>query len=205
VSSKTNPDGSISPYELNVNYFDALLEPGEDPAGDLPVKRFLAAHAIMLSMIGVPGIYFHSLFGSRGWPDGVALSGHNRAINRQKLEHGELESQLAESGSRRARLFQGLSRLLALRAARPAFHPHGDQRVLEFGKEIFALLRTSPDGQERLVCLHNVTRRDQQVALDLASLGGGTALDLLGGERLPEGRSTIHLQPYQVYWIRFDG
>jgi len=71
VSYKHNPDGTQSPYELNINYFDALSDPaGAEPLA-LQVDRFLAAQAIMLALVGVPGLYFHSLFGSRGWPDGV--------------------------------------------------------------------------------------------------------------------------------------
>ena len=48
----------------------------------------------MLALAGVPGIYFHSLFGSRGWPEGVAQSGHKRAINRQKIDRAEVERAL---------------------------------------------------------------------------------------------------------------
>ena len=205
VSFKTNPDGSHSPYELNVDYFDALLDPGADPAAELQVERFIAAHAIMFSMVGVPGIYFHSLFGSRGWLEGVRQSGHNRAINRQKLDLGELESQLAAVGSLRSRVFQRLARLLAIRAGQAAFHPYGEQRVLEFGRAIYAHLRISPDGLEKVLCLHNVSRRDQHVELDLASLGGSSALELVSGEGISQERTTVHLRPYQFYWTLLNG
>ncbi len=71
VSYRSNPDGSHSPYELNINYFDALANPGSNEPLDLQLDRFCAAHAIQLALPGVPGIYFHSLFGSRSWPEGV--------------------------------------------------------------------------------------------------------------------------------------
>jgi sucrose phosphorylase len=94
VSYKQNPDGTQSPYEMNINYFDALSrlpsplggragDEGESESLDLQSSRFIASQAIMLSLIGVPGIYFHSLFGSRGWMEGVKISGHNRTINRE--------------------------------------------------------------------------------------------------------------------------
>ena len=70
VSYKSNPDGTAGPYELNINYFDALCGPTRREALALQIDRFVAAHAIMFSLAGVPGIYFHSLFGSRGWPKG---------------------------------------------------------------------------------------------------------------------------------------
>ncbi len=96
VSYKSNPDGSHSPYELNINYFDALSNPFSGEQNQVRVDRFMAAHSIMLCLAGVPGIYFHSLFGSRGWPQGVQLTGRNRTINRQKLERLALERELQQ-------------------------------------------------------------------------------------------------------------
>jgi sucrose phosphorylase len=83
VSYKNNPDGSQSPYEMNINYFDALSDPNGNEALEIQVDRFIAAQAIMLSLSGLPGIYFHSMFGSRGWLEGVKQTGHNRTINRE--------------------------------------------------------------------------------------------------------------------------
>ncbi len=94
VSYKSNPDGSTTPYELNINYFDALSDPNSSEPLALQIDRFVAAHAIMLALSGVPGIYFHSLFGSRGWPEGVTITGQNRTINRQKFDRAEVEREL---------------------------------------------------------------------------------------------------------------
>ena len=60
VSYKNNPDGTKSPYELNISYFDALSNPLGDESEDTQIARFLAAHSIMLALRGLPGIYFHS-------------------------------------------------------------------------------------------------------------------------------------------------
>ena len=97
VSYKHNADGSQSPYEMNINYFDALSSNSSNRQEieidlDLQVNRFIAAQAIMLSLLGVPGIYFHSLFGSRGWIEGVKQTGRNRTINREKLQFDKLQN-----------------------------------------------------------------------------------------------------------------
>ncbi|HET6528848.1 MAG TPA: alpha-amylase family glycosyl hydrolase, partial [Balneolaceae bacterium] len=60
VSYKTNSDGSQSPYELNITYYDAFAD-SEVENSDLQVKRFLCSQIITLSLQGVPGIYFHNL------------------------------------------------------------------------------------------------------------------------------------------------
>jgi len=163
VSYKGDAGGGQSPYELNVNYFDALSAPGADEPLAVQVGRFLAAQAILLALRGVPALYFHSLFGSRGWPEGVQRSGSKRAINRQKLERAGLEAELADPGSRRAQVFEGLRSLLEMRRSSSAFHPDGGQEVLEAGPGVFAVLRTSPDGAGRMLCLQNVTARPQAV------------------------------------------
>ena len=85
VSNKSNANGSVSPYELNINYFDALN--AAEHAEELPVQidRFVTAHAILLAFMGVPAIYFHSLFGSRGVDGG-------READRQEPEHQPREA-----------------------------------------------------------------------------------------------------------------
>ena len=105
VSYKNNPDGTKSPYELNISYFDALSNPLGSESEDTQIARFLAAHSIMLALRGLPGIYFHSLFGSRGDRRGAEESGIPRRINRKKLDFAELQARAQRQGKlSRARL-----------------------------------------------------------------------------------------------------
>jgi len=202
VSYKTNPDGSQSPYELNINYFDALSDPQGGEPLERQVARFLVSQAIQLALAGVPGIYIHSLLGSRNWNAGVAQTGRLRSINRERLAVSEIERALADPASRRARVFVGYRRLLAARTAEPAFHPGGGQRVLALGPGIFGLLRTSPEGGERIAALHNV--RDAALSVSLGAIGDVPArgwCDLLPGETV-EGGASVALAPYQVRWLK---
>lgn len=89
VNYKKNPDGSESPYEINVTYLDALNKRSDDD--EIRVKRFLAAHSILLTLPGVPAVYIQSILGSRNDYDGVAKTGMNRSINRQKYNVLEIE------------------------------------------------------------------------------------------------------------------
>jgi glycosidase len=209
VSYKDNPDGTRSPYELNINYFDALWDPGCPDSIELQFQRFIAAHALMFSLVGVPGIYFHSLFGSRGWPEGVAQTGRNRTINRQKLDRKQLETEMADPDSLRARVFQSLARLLRARASHPAFHPHGTQRVLDAGKGVFTLLRTAPDQDRAVLCLVNVTARPAVVDLDLNKLPidpSRPLVDLYSNRRWLAGNPLFfRMRPYRIYWFACTG
>ncbi|MCJ7513494.1 MAG: sugar phosphorylase, partial [Anaerolineales bacterium] len=199
VSAKRNPDGSESPYELNVNYFDALSDSPSE-ALQTQVDRFMVAQSIMLALRGVPGIYFHSLFGSRGWPEGFRGSGMKRTINRQKLRRADLEAELAQDGTLRRQVLDRFLRLLRVRAACKGFHPHGSQEVAPAGEAVLALWRASPLGEEPVLCLHNLRSQAQTVV----GVARGRAMhDLLSGEHMEDPRR-IPLAPYQVRWLRTD-
>lgn len=202
VSYKANSDGSQSPYELNINYFDALSDPQGAEPPEKQVSRFLASQAIALALAGMPGIYIHSLLGSRNWNAGVARTGRLRTINREPLDAAGVERALADPASLRARVFAGYRRLIAARTAEPAFHPGGEQRVLALDPAIFGLLRTSPDGQSAVAALHNV--RDATVQIDLGAIEGAEIdgwRDLLSGESFARG-AAVTLAPYQVRWLK---
>jgi sucrose phosphorylase len=179
LSYKQDPDGTQSPYELNINYFDALSDPSAVEPLEIQVARFMAAQAIMLSLRGLPGIYFHSLFGSRNWNDGLKMKNYNRAINREKLARSLLERDLADLASLRSQVFQRYCQLLALRSSSAAFHPHGGQKILDLGKGVFAVSRTSPDGSQHALCLQNITAQTRTIV---------------------QPDAVVSLDPYQTLW-----
>ena len=200
VSYKTDLDGSPRPYELNVNYFDALNDHQSEEALDRQVDRFVTAHAILLAMKGLPAIYFHSLVGSRGWRGGVEATGHNRTINRRKFGWEELIAAISDPGLRQARVFFRIHHLLTIRRRHAAFHPHGSQRVLQVAPEVFALLRSSPGGDDLVLCLHNISER--AVSLNQLRLPDEFLphpRDLISGIFLDPG--SISLEPYGTLWI----
>jgi sucrose phosphorylase len=195
VSYKNNPDGSQSAYELNINYLDALGDPEQDEPLDLIARRFLASQAIMLALRGVPGIYFHSLFGSRGWPEGVAETGRNRTINREKIQRIGLEHELADDASLRHCVFSGYANLLRQRTTNPAFHPNGEQEIIHCHEAVFALWRRGLDGETAVLCLHNVSNETQAISIE----ADGTFTNLLDGREYDP--SSLTLAPYQILWL----
>lgn len=198
VGYKNNADGTTTPYELNINYLDALTAPGE--AEEISAARFLCAHAIMLSLAGAPGIYFHSLFGSRGDRAGADASGIPRRINREKLMRAELERELEDPSSRRARIFGGLAKMLGARRESSAFDPNGAQAIPEVDPRVFAVLRTAPDGSARARCLHNVSGERVRIVIPEVRGAGGWR-PIFGGEHLDLSGDRVTLEPYGVVWM----
>jgi glycosidase len=208
VSYKSNPDGTHSPYELNINYFDALSSPLAGEPEQVQVARFIAAQSIMLTLAGVPGIYFHSLFGSRGWPEGVQFTGRNRTINRQKLERPALESELRQPESRRSQVFERYAKMLKARAARPAFSPNANQEIIDCGEAVFALLRRPADASQPVLCLHNITNQAQTVHVDwekVFAAGPVSLVDTLSDRSFVLQPGDLwKMQPYQVNWLESE-
>lgn len=195
VSYKNNPDGSKSPYEMNITYVDAVAKTGENEQAH--IARFLLSQALMLSLKGIPAIYIHSLLGSHNDLAGLERLGYPRAINRAKLDVKAVEAELDQENSFRARVFSGYKRLLAVRRAEKAFHPQGKQQAFEQQDgRVLGLERVSPDGNERIMALFNVT------ADTLLALAGsaGRFTDLLTGE-IMDGNA-VEMQPYQVRWLK---
>lgn len=193
MTGKRNSDGSVSPYELNICYFDAINDPRRDETMDIRVRRFLLSQAIPLSLMGIPGIYIHSLLGSQGDHDGVRQTGRARSINRAQLTAAALSEELADSSSLRFQVFDRYSNLLGLRAMQSAFHPDASQEIIDFGARLFAVKRVNEETGQTIMALHNVTGGEFTLKLP------GFSQDILSDAEPSSG--TVTLLPYQVRWL----
>lgn len=196
VSYRAMEDGSQSPYELNCNYMDLLTHPEEDD--DVRIKRMILSQAVVLAMPGVPGIYFHSLVGSRNYVSGVQTTGMNRSINREKLNYNKLEEELNTPGSLRRVVFLKYKKLLSIRTHESAFDPFGGFTFPKLHPNVFATEQISLDCQSVVLALHNF--KNAEVTIDTSIIFEPPFKDLITGERYET--SEITLQPYQVAWLK---
>jgi sucrose phosphorylase len=206
VSYKSNTDGSETVYELNTTLYDALNDP-QRPNPQVDIPRFIASQVIMISLAGVPGIYFHSLLGSHNAHDYYHQTGRARSINRQGFTLKALEEVLSDPETTHAQVFERYKRLLAIRKGEAAFHPRGAQQVLRVSDKVFALERHSPDGKSKVLVLVNVTEKtcEARVALQQTGLSGSNRfVDLIGGGEFieQEGMLSVNLGPYQALWLK---
>jgi sucrose phosphorylase len=196
VSYKADSPETKSPYELNVTYLDALKRPGlsEDPFHAI---RFLASQAIALALPGIPGIYIHSILGSRNWYEGAAQTGRARAINRQKLSAEALEEQLRQRTGMRAEIFFPLLEIIRIRKRQPAFHPAAGFSVVDLHPGVFAVWREARS--QRILALTNL--REKAVTLPLPRMeAAGDFIELISKRRI-SAAARVTLAPYQVAWL----
>jgi len=201
VSYRSHADGSQSPYELNstvVDMLDALADDG------LGIARILAAHAIVLSMRGVAGLWMGSLLGIRNWAEGVRQTGRLRTVNRRRVSLDWIRAEVMDASTFSGSVFAGLSELIALRASSSAFAPSSPQHVLPGPPWLFGVARGHD--HERHMVLVNVSGRDR--ALQPAALGEGDVwLDRLGRatDRPYADGDTLVLPPYGIAWLQKIG
>lgn len=191
VNWKNNPDGSRSPYEINVTYMDALSPKAS--SDDDRLARFVLAHAVLLSFPGVPAIYIQSILGSRNDYEGVEKAGYNRAINRQKYTPDEIETALSQTGSLRQRVYRRLAHLIALRREHHAFHPNAKAEFTALNDSVLQIIRTAENNQ-RITCLFNFSDRSQRIYHEYCP-----AREVISGCDITD--SELNLAPWQVMWI----
>jgi len=190
ISYKLNPDNSRTPYEMNINYQDALSPLSDSETNRL--MRFMGAETILMSLVGVPGIYIHSLLGSRNYYKGVEESGINRRINREQLNYETLINEL-DSNTHRARVLNEHLRRLEIRRNCTAFSPKARQKILRFDDRVFAVLRNNETTGERVLALINVSSDTVRINTNYSGIDLLTGIEVSGN---------VEIKPFDCMWIK---
>ncbi|GAB1481822.1 hypothetical protein MASR2M78_06370 [Treponema sp.] len=196
VNYRHGENGAKLPYELNINYMDALSPSGE--TDDKRLARMLGAHALLFSMPGIPAVYVHSLLGSRNWREGAIESGINRRINRKKMDFDRLSAELEVQPSLRRSVLDGLRRLAAARSSCPALEPEAELRVLGRDTHLISYERVntqspSENGSHLLVIVNLI---DEVLSWKLDY----SAKDLIGGKSYEKGE--IQIEGLQALYLQ---
>lgn len=194
ISYKRNSDGTQSPYEMNINYFDALYDSKESMEEN--IKKFLGAYFISFSLKGIPGIYIHSLLGSRNWVEGVEKLGYNRAINREKLSYKKLTEELKDEKSLRYKVFSGMKKMLNIRKKHKAFSPKSEQKIINISDNIFAIERNNEN--ERIISIVNLSNK--KINVDISGYTKSEkVLNLMTDKMI---NKFITLDSYDYLWVK---
>eukprot|EP01093_Parvamoeba_rugata_P003362 TRINITY_DN143_c0_g1_i6.p1 TRINITY_DN143_c0_g1~~TRINITY_DN143_c0_g1_i6.p1 ORF type:complete len:585 (-),score=96.08 TRINITY_DN143_c0_g1_i6:147-1901(-) len=201
ISWRASDHGQQKPYEINITLFDALQGTIKGP-DKWQIDRFICAHAIMLGMEGIPGIYIHSLLGTSNDYEKVANTGQNRSINRRRWDFKELEALLDSPYSQHHKVLTRLSQLIRIRKAQPAFHPNATQFTLQLGESIFGYWRQSLDRKQSIFCVSNVSDEEQTILLsDINLIGTDNWINLVTRQEIALSDAFLQLKPYEVLWI----
>ncbi len=201
ISWRALEDNKLKPYEINISLFDAFsgTHKGKDKWG---IERMLCAHAIMMSLEGIPAFYIHSLLGTTNDMEKLERLGQSRAINRHNWVLDELEAILDDESSHHADLFGQLGALIRTRKKQPAFHPNAVQFTLQLEKGMFGVWRQSVGRRQSIFSISNVTDKTTKLSLAQINLISTSEwMDLISGKPIPDRLCDIEIQPYQTVWI----
>ena len=207
ISHKTGKDGGEEPYELNITWYSALNNPRDTVREDeaFQVKRFVASRVVALIIQGVPGVYLHSMIGTRNDIEAVTASNTSRDINRRVIDEKLINQALKDPLSKVSRISRELGRLLNIRTAERAFHPASGQKVLDLSPQVFSVLRTTPEKDRRVLAMVNVSSTFCKLDIPLAELGREDEywLDLVSEMEYAADEGVLHLSfmPYDVIWL----
>ncbi|EOC0123061.1 alpha-amylase family glycosyl hydrolase [Cronobacter sakazakii] len=191
VNWKNNPDGTRSPYEINVTYMDALSLRDDSDATRL--ARFLLAHALLLTFPGVPAIYIQSILGSRNDEEGVERLGYNRAINRQKYTEAEMNTALQAEGNLRHETWKQLGELISLRRQHAAFHPDSAFAARCINDAVLEIMRVADNGAT-VIALFNLSDTAQVIDYDARG-----CRELITGATI--NSDSLILAPWKAMWL----
>ena len=191
-------ENKSKPYEINIALIDAL-KGTIDNLDNFQIQRFICAHAIMLSLEGIPAIYVHSFFGTENDYTGMRSTKQKRSINRKRYDFDDLSNRMNKKTIHSVVLKQ-LNSLITIRKKQPAFHPNATQFTLNLGEKIFALWRQCQNRKQSIFVLCNITNQKQPVDLNEINLiFNKNWIDLISNKKIESKK--ISLKPYQTMWI----
>jgi sucrose phosphorylase len=206
ISYKTAEDGTEIPYEINITWYSALNLKGSEEDIPFQVKRFVASRSIALVIQGVPGIYLHSLFGTHNDHEAVENTNRKRAVNRTVVDADSIMESMNYPHSKKSRINRDLGRLIEIRTKKQAFHPNGDQKILMISPFVFTVLRTSPEIDQHILTMTNVTNREYHLEISFPEIDTSESkwYDLIGKKEFLAENQKLHitLQPYDVIWLQ---
>lgn len=206
ISYKTAEDGTEVPYEINITWYSALNLKGTGEDISFQVKRFVASRSIALVIQGVPGIYLHSLFGTHNDHEAVENTHRKRAINRAVFDADSIMESMNYPHSKKSRINRALGRFIEIRTKKRAFHPNGDQKILMISPCVFTVLRTSPEMDQHILTMTNVTNKECHLEISLPEIDSSESkwYDLIVEKAfLAENKKLrIKLEPYDVIWLQ---
>jgi len=204
VTTKSNPDGTESPYEINIALFSAFRETYHSNGPDQwQVDRFICSQNIMMTLQGIPAFYIHSLVATPNDREGVEKTGRTRSINRRRWDYDYLQALIESGRTSNAEVLKRLTNILQRRKKHKAFHPDVAQHIIDLGQSFFALWRDEEGLRFPLLAIHNLTSEIKLI--DLSKIAGVERfsywVNLLDNRGVSSEENNFVLQPYQSVWL----
>jgi amylosucrase len=179
---------------------------GDRAAVDAAVDRILLAYAIVFGWGGIPVVWMGDELGlldDPTWAADPAHAGDNRWSHRPRFD---LDAAARRHDPRTVpgRIFAGMARLSACRAAMPALHARGERHVLPVADHgVLGVVRRVPGHQ--VLQLYNVAAEPRPWPVDAARAAGTDSfVDAISEQPVDVAGDQLWLPAYAAAWFGRD-
>jgi amylosucrase len=206
VPFQENPDtgdARVSGTMASLAGLEQATQAGDERLIDLAVRRILLIHSIILSIGGIPLIYFGDEVGTLNdysYANDPAKAGDSRWVHRPKANWARHARAQSDPASPAGWVFAELTRLIRLRQEQPAIHD-GALEVVESGNpHVFGFVRHH--GGQRLLIVANFSEHPQEIDGNRVRVYGPgyRFADLITGKTF-SAVGPLRLDAYQFVWL----
>tara|TARA_B100000700_G_scaffold317576_1_gene409194 strand:+ start:698 stop:2509 length:1812 start_codon:yes stop_codon:yes gene_type:complete len=205
VSHRRMSNGEDHPYEINISWWSAMSNGGNDLTL-FQFERFLLSQIFTLSLKGVPAFYLPSILASPNDIGTFIKTGQRRDLNREKFEANKLIEQLKNFDSPASKNISYLSHVIKVRSRLSAFHPEAFMKCISTNIDNCIIIQRGLNDESVYVicnmsdkCL-NISRLNELNLLPLTSKQ--PFLDNITGSFF--NSDEFKLNPYQVVWVSLN-
>ena len=205
VSHRRTSNGEDQPYELNLSWWSAMSDSG-DESTRFQFERFFLSQVFTLSLKGVPAFYLPSILASPNDVETFSKTGQRRDLNREKFEADNLLELLKNFDSSASKNISYLNHVVKVRSRLKAFHPESPMKCLTFNKDNYIIIKRG-NSHQIVYAIYNISENIIEIPL-LNDLNmrqmdiKGRFIDNITGTYIDH--SQFKLNPYQVVWISLN-
>ena len=202
-------DSRISGSLASLVGLETALERNDEQAIQNCIDLILVLHGMIMSFGGIPLLYYGDEIGMLNdfsFMEDEEKVNDTRWIHRPVIEWNKAERR-HQRGTTEQQLFDGISRMIAVRKSTPAFADFNNRELIATGNpHLFAFMRSNPfELGDHVLVVANFDSAPQSLSLsDLGNRGQfnfGRLRDLYSGEAPSLFKDQLVIPPFRFYWL----
>jgi amylosucrase len=202
-------DARISGSLASLVGLEAALEQVDEEAVQNCINMILLLHGMIMSFGGIPLLYHGDEIGTlndSSFMDDESKAHDTRWIHRPTIDWEKAERR-HQRGTPEQRIFEGISRMIAVRKSTTAFADFNNRELIDSDNpHLFAFLRSNPfDNSDQVLVVANFDGTPHSITMgDLgyrSQFALGQMRDLYSGQEPAMFKDQLVVPPLQFYWL----
>jgi amylosucrase len=202
-------DARISGSLASLAGLETALEQNDEHAVQQRIDLILLMHGMIMSFGGIPLLYYGDEIGMLNdfsYMTDTEKAHDSRWIHRPVIDWEKAERR-HQPGTPEQRLFDGISKMIAVRKSTPAFADFNNRDLIQTANpHLFVFMRSNPfELSDHVLVVGNFDAAPQSLTLsDLGNRGEfeyAQLRDLYSGEAPSLFKDQLVIPPYRFYWL----